>query len=255
MEKKRSFGAFTFDLNLNICRRINMRAHEILLEKAIEVRDDHGLIRNNRNNDYSIYKNVTAFAADFKQGKRNPWIGYVGITKDSELFELVKEYGWRRTGLGMSHDSYLPLARYKDERDAAYVGQKFAEDLEDNVMKVLSGEDWENIVGQIPTWVGEAPPLNHPERPKKIPEPTPIIPRTFDVEKATKVLTKLEGGRDRKASMKYRVNTDKLTGNYNLPDLLKIMKFFVVDKTMNYNDAAKAAALAFIELKKKGEME
>lgn len=224
-----------------------MRAHEIL----VETKDENGLIRNNRNNDYSIYKNVTAIAPDFESGRRDPWIAYVSVENNPDLLELVEEHGWIRIGLG--HKTFLSIARFEDERDAAYVGQTIAEDLEENIMKMLAGEDWESVVGQIPSWMGSPPARDHSER-KTLPEVIPPTPRIFDVEKATIVLVKLEGGRDRKASMKYQVNTDRLTGTYNLPDLLKIMKFFVIDRAMNYNDAAKTAALAFIELKKKKKL-
>lgn len=213
-----------------------MRAYEILLE----TKDENGLIRNNRNDDYSIFKNVTAVGVDFKRGRSDPWIAYVSVT-NPDLLELVEEYGWSRIGLG--HKTFLSIARFEDERDAAYVGQKFAEDLEENVMKVLSGEDWESVVGQIPNWMGVAPPLNHSSR-KILPEITPRTPQIFNVEKATAIILKLE------RQLKYRINTNDISMNYNLPDLLKIMEFLVINKATKYEDAARAAALHLIDQNK-----
>lgn len=216
-----------------------MRAHEILTE------DQDELVRNPNDLFYSIFKNVTAIGIDFERGRSDPWIAYVNVGNNSDLLDLVKEHGWARTGMG--HETYLSIARFEDERDAAYVGQQIASDLEENIMRMLAGEDWESVVGQIPTWTGAAPDRNHSGR-KTLPEYIPPTPRAFDTEKATNLILKLERGKD---PIKFKINTNELSMSYNLNEILKVMEVLVIKQSINYNDAAQMAVILADQQKKK----
>jgi len=114
--------------------------------------DDNGLYLNDKNYargelSHSQYKNVTALKK--KLDEPEPWLAYFHVSEE-ERHELVMAGVPKAPGLGF--DNIWPVDYFGDERDAAFVGQKLAQDREETILRLMDGEDWESIVGQIPNF-------------------------------------------------------------------------------------------------------
>ena len=192
-------------------------------------KDDNGLLLSTRGKGgkprHSIYANVTSTnkRLNFEAA---PWIAYVRFN-DPEMIELNREYTGEKYGIGFPN--YFAIGEFGDERDAAYIGQRFSENMEDNLLAALI--DHEEFSESIPHWSHEAPDLPRKEFIQMEPPKKAIKP--FNPKRAEKEIDVLAG--DFKTYQINNQNTKIIMGNMEE----------LVQSGMNYHDAAIQAAEQF----------